>query len=417
MILRNASRFQNLFLVEARREVREGGSLDPVFLNGRGTLLLLVLGLFLIWLTGLVNSWTGPELSCSIFYLLPIGLAAWWGGFEAGILLALASTVAWHFAENASSPHLLLVVRIWNGVIRFGFFVITSSLLSRLRVALNREQSLARSDALTGVANGRTFYDLARVELCRFQRTGRPFTVVYLDLDDFKEVNDRLGHPAGDDLLRRVARALRNNTRVLDVPARLGGDEFAVLLPETDADDAASVLDKLRAALVRAAERGGISVTCSIGAATFRRPPRDVDDMIQSVDALMYAVKREGKNQVRHCVIDDRGETLGDVRAKRERRASVRHLCEQAVRLNVDGNAEERENLAVINDISTGGIGLRCDIDLPISSLVTLEFLDRSHSRSLLARVVRREQQGQGWLYGCELAQRMGEEELRDWFQ
>src|SRR6185312_6159583 len=105
---------------------------------------------------------------------------------------------------------------------------------------------LARIDALTGVANGRTFYDLARVELCRFQRTGRPFTVAYLDLDNFKQVNDRLGHPAGDDLLRRVAQVLRDNTRVLDVPARLGGDEFALLLPETDAEDALPVLSKLR---------------------------------------------------------------------------------------------------------------------------------------------------------------------------
>jgi diguanylate cyclase (GGDEF)-like protein len=405
-----------LFVLEAHRDVHERSAFDPVFLRGRGTIAVIVLGFFLIWLTGLINSWTGPELSCSIFYLLPIGLAAWWGGFEAGILLALASTVAWHFAEASNSSHVHAVVRIWNGVIRFGFFVITSSLLSRLRVALSREQALARSDALTGVANGRTFYDLARVELCRFQRTGRPFTVVYLDLDDFKKVNDRLGHPAGDDLLRRVARTLRENTRVLDVAARLGGDEFAILLPETDAEDAARVLDKLRTALLRTGEGGKIAITCSIGAATFRYPPRDVDDMIQSVDTLMYAVKREGKNQVRHCVIENSGRARELVPARRERRACVRHLCTQKVRLSTDAAEGEREHPAVIENISISGVGLRCELDLPMSSLLTLEILDNSRPRLLLARVIRREPQGRGWLYGCELSQRMGEEDLRDWF-
>src|SRR5437773_2624774 len=127
--------------------------------------------------------------------------------------------------------------------------LLVSQAVARLRLAHARERELARRDALTGAPNARAFYELAGAEIARARRYIHPFSVAYLDLDDFKLVNDRLGHLAGDAVLRSVARALGGVLRASDVVARLGGDEFAVLLPEAGAAPARLATDKLRQAL------------------------------------------------------------------------------------------------------------------------------------------------------------------------
>lgn len=401
----------------AQRLIHPSGperSVRPGVLERHPVLLVLLLGYPLLGLIGLLNYALGPQVSCSIFYLIPIALAAWYGGFAHGILLSLASTILWEMAEGREGPHLrVTLLLLWNGTLRFGFFAITSSLVSRLHTVLDREQALARTDALTGVANGRTFYDTARMELERCRRTRRAFTVAYLDLDNFKSVNDRLGHAAGDDLLRRVARALRDNTRVLDVIARLGGDEFALLLPETDVTGSSDLLARICAAVLAASSQG-VMVSCSIGAVTFRHPPSDVDALVQRIDALMYEAKRTGKNRVRH-VVTEGPQLESSLEEVRERRVAVRCLCQLPARLRLSGNEELGEWTAVIQDISTHGLGLRCDIDLPEGSLLALDLLDVPSPRSLLARVVRKDSQDRGWFYGCELAQMLRAEELHSW--
>jgi GGDEF domain-containing protein len=186
----------------------------------RSEIFVIFFGLLLVAATGCIDYWTGPELSVAPFYLVPIAIGAWCGGFSHGILLALAATAVWHLTDMADFPAAHIIVRIWNAVVRFGFFVIASSLLARLRSGLLREQTLARTDPLTGAANGRTFYEIALLELERFGRTQQPFTVVYLDLDNFKAVNDQLGHSTGDGLLRQVAETIAANTRANDIVAR-----------------------------------------------------------------------------------------------------------------------------------------------------------------------------------------------------
>ena len=111
---------------------------------------------------------------------------------------------------------------------------------------LRRERAISRTDGLTGLLNGRGFYEAAAVELARSSRYRHPLTLAYVDLDDFKEINDRLGHARGDAVLVAVAHALRRACRSTDLVGRLGGDEFVVLFPETDRDAAEAALVKLR---------------------------------------------------------------------------------------------------------------------------------------------------------------------------
>jgi diguanylate cyclase (GGDEF)-like protein len=391
------------------------GLLSSHFMGRGSGLLLMVGGFILISLTALLDYWIGPELSLAIFYLLPIAAGAWWGGFAHGILLSVTSVVAWHVVEAAQLPHVHFGVRLWNGVVRYCFFVITSSLLTRQRAAMRREQALARTDALTGAANGRTFYEVAQLELLRASRTGRPFTVAYFDVDNFKAVNDRLGHSAGDALLRRVAETIRRHIRASDLIARLGGDEFALLLPETASAGAKACLTKLREALLREVGEAEVPVTYSVGAATFVRPPEDVDAMVRRVDALMYGVKRGGKDRIQHEVVDEPTAGAPENPPSNERRAAVRTLCELPVRVVCDADAARRFDFATVRDLSAAGVVLELSHQIDWGTLLTVEPVGGGRARTLLARVVRSERTAGGWFHNCELAHRLSAEELWDW--
>jgi diguanylate cyclase (GGDEF)-like protein len=141
------------------------------------------------------------------------------------------------------------------------------------------------------------------MELERARRHGRPLTLAFIDADDFKYVNDALGHAEGDALLITVAQTLRGSTRAVDAVARLGGDEFALLLPETDGDTARTLLHRLRATLGEAMERHGWRVGFSVGAATFVEPPASADLLMARADELMYEAKKTAKGSMRLAVV------------------------------------------------------------------------------------------------------------------
>jgi diguanylate cyclase (GGDEF)-like protein/PAS domain S-box-containing protein len=167
-----------------------------------------------------------------------------------------------------------------------------------LQDALRREEEIARIDPLTQVANRRAFYELGEVELARAKRYERPLTFVCIDLDNFKRVNDTLGHTTGDAVLVTVAGALRRELRVTDSVARMGGDEFAVILPETDPHAARIVLDKLHSGLLETMGSNHWDVTFSIGAGSFLVPPSTLEEAMRIADDTMYSVKNQRKNGV-----------------------------------------------------------------------------------------------------------------------
>jgi diguanylate cyclase (GGDEF)-like protein len=180
--------------------------------------------------------------------------------------------------------------------VRLGFFLITALLLSALRERLVIESRMARTDGLTGLLNLRAFEAQLAHDLALNARTGSTLTVVYIDIDDFKSVNDRHGHQEGDRQLRHVAERIQRTIRRSDTAGRLGGDEFALILPGTDRPGAATILDKLSQAL-RNPGGDAASVSCSIGALTIGAGEPSADAVVGRADALMYEAKQAGKNR------------------------------------------------------------------------------------------------------------------------
>ena len=253
---------------------------------------------------------TGYEVSLSVFYLGPVALAAWYASRSLGLALAFASAVIWLVADfTAGHQYSQLWIPFWNALVRLGFFAVTAYLLAALRFHLALERRLARLDSLTGVLNGRAFEHEAGRLLALAERRGHPTTIAYLDLDDFKAVNDTLGHHGGDELLRGVSQALLSGVRRTDLVARLGGDEFALFLPETDLETARTVIGRLRARLAEVRQGDGRPVGMSVGVATFTAAPATLDAAIHAVDDLMYRVKREGKGGMTHQVIESGAQT------------------------------------------------------------------------------------------------------------
>ena len=162
-------------------------------------------------------------------------------------------------------------------------------------------ENAANSDPLTGLLNRRGFRDRFDTELVRARRTGAPISLLVLDIDHFKKINDRHGHDIGDAAIRHMAELLTGNTRRHDVVGRLGGEEFALLLPETSAHQAAMVAEKVRQLVADnplALDCGLVPLTVSIGAAQTSREANQFDPLFSLADRRLYAAKEAGRNRV-----------------------------------------------------------------------------------------------------------------------
>jgi diguanylate cyclase (GGDEF)-like protein len=253
---------------------------------------------------GLADYLSGYEIQISVVYLLPIFYATTRLGRPAGMVFGVAGAVVGVGTDLlAGEEYSTWLVPAVVFVLRAALFLVFVEVASALRHALGREKETARTDALTGVSNRRHFIELTGAALGFARRYRRPMTIAYLDLDSFKQVNDRFGHQAGDEVLRSVAHTVRARLRSTDVVGRLGGDEFAVCLPETGADAAALVLGKLREDCNAALPEEVRFTTVSIGMVTFAYPPATVDELLERTDVMLYAAKREGKNRLIHEVV------------------------------------------------------------------------------------------------------------------
>ena len=264
---------------------------------------VLAIGLVLIALIGILDVVTGYELSFSLFYLIPIGLIAWIAGRRMGIAAAVVGALVWLLADiQARQPVSQGLTVVWNALIRLGFFLVVTLLLAEVKNLLEREKILSRTDFVSGAVSAGQFHALLQLEIDRFVRYGHPFSVAYVDIDDFKALNDKFGHTQGDQILRSVVAELKGGLRKTDVVARLGGDEFAVLLPETDQKRSPLVISRIQQDLVTKMADRGWGATFSIGTVAFLVAPKTTDEAIKLADELMYSVKRSGKNGVKFSV-------------------------------------------------------------------------------------------------------------------
>lgn len=167
-----------------------------------------------------------------------------------------------------------------------------------LRRTLRATRMLALTDALTGLPNRPAFLFALAQAIARQRRDARPFTVLYLDLDGLKHVNDHDGHAAGDAVLSRAGAILRTSLRIEDTPARVGGDEFAAVLVGGDGSEAQIVAERVRHRIEETMREKGWPVTASIGSVTYVDPPRDENAALAVADLHMYAAKQSGRNRV-----------------------------------------------------------------------------------------------------------------------
>jgi diguanylate cyclase (GGDEF)-like protein len=259
-----------------------------------------VVGIALVGLIGLFDYLTGNEITLSLFYLLPIVLVTLAVNQNAGMFISFLSALTLQAAEIAAGQvYSSILIYILNTLIRALFYFFVVYLVAALHKSQTEERLAARTDFVTGAINARFFSELLQMEIDRIRRYPHPITVVYIDVDNFKLVNDLFGHQIGDEMLRYIAGELKSQLRKTDIVARVGGDEFILMLPSTRQQEAELVLAKIRSSLQEAMNRRNWPVTFSMGVVTCVAPPFSSQQLIQMADELMYEVKNTVKNDVR----------------------------------------------------------------------------------------------------------------------
>jgi len=266
--------------------------------NTGGVFWILVGGILLLGISYL-DYITGAHISLSIFYLIPILIFTIKLKGYSGVISAIAAAAIWILIDIwTNTQYTNIFLSLWNGLIRLGFFLFPVFLLR----SLEKEGTYARTDYLTGGMNSRIFRELLVNEIDRSARYHHALSIAFIDVDDFKSINDTFGHSFGDDVLRSIADTLKLSLRKTDVVARMGGDEFSILLPETGPQAAKMTLEHMNENLLKDMAEKKQPVTLSIGVLTITEFNLGVDEMLRIVDTAMYSVKNSGKNAIKYIV-------------------------------------------------------------------------------------------------------------------
>lgn len=248
--------------------------------------ILLILGIFAL------DFQTPVDVYLHVLYGFPLAYLTYrctssWMRWTGGGLAIFAQVVT--FGVQIPSSGALAV----DCIVVVGSTIFMVVLVNRLRLDHLALARMATTDVLTGLKNRRYFTEMLAVEIFRQLRYGGVFSLIAIDLDKFKQLNDTQGHEIGDRALVLLATTLLDNTRSSDVVARLGGDEFCVLLPRATANDAAAVASLLTDAIAKAMRGVGYDLTASVGAATFAEAPASTSAALKSADQAMYRVKQQ----------------------------------------------------------------------------------------------------------------------------
>ncbi len=266
----------------------------------------LVLGLAMIAGLTAFKLTVGHSVTVIDFLFIPVVGVGWFAtsrayGYAVAAVAAGTSVVLAMVAETHASA----VAAVASGLARFVFYLVVLGLLGMMRRERAGNRRAATTDHLTATANARGFSAILQAEVTRAQRTVGRLSLAYLDIDDFKIINDSLGHAEGDKVLREVSHILRAAVRSTDVVGRLGGDEFAVLLPDTDGITARQVMDRVVEQIARLRTSDGARLTSSVGLVTCATPPRSGQDLLEAADRLMYKAKNAGKDRLEQAEYAD----------------------------------------------------------------------------------------------------------------
>lgn len=252
----------------------------------------------ILFITYLDYKESGTYFSLDVLYCLPVIQAAQIGAIrtlrrsdtQISTIIGVLVAVAWSSAEAAviwpSFPISALAMNIFTRSITF-------TVLGRVVTKLWREREYSRKDTLTELANRLEFNERFEAEQFRSERSGIPYSLLYIDVDEFKKLNDEHGHHIGDKALKTVAHILRENSRSVDTAARIGGDEFVLLFTETDEYVCNILVKRIKDASEKIFKQEGWQIALSIGHATDTGKTRTTDDILHDADVNMYAIKKQ----------------------------------------------------------------------------------------------------------------------------
>ncbi len=213
------------------------------------------------------------------------------------VIVGITLALVWSATEVAISwPYFPIPVFVLNTFTRSVIFTV----IGRVLIKLWREREYARKDMLTELANRVELLERLEIEQRQSERSGRPYSVLFIDIDHFKTLNDTYGHQVGDAALKELASILRNSSRKVDVAARLGGDEFVLLLLDTDEQTCEVMIKRIEAAAKQAFEKHSWNITLSIGKSTKIGRTKEVDWVIRLADENMYEMKKIKKEMVQN---------------------------------------------------------------------------------------------------------------------
>jgi diguanylate cyclase (GGDEF)-like protein len=271
---------------------------DWIKRQNKATIYLIALGLF--FLDEYIDSLVGPQVNISFFHLIPIFLIVWNSGFWTGTAYSIFCTVVSGWVESIQDGHAFTGPLLFNACANLVFYISFSLVLDKLNKNLEVITRMAEKDGLTGLLNFNAFIQRAERALDAAILRKEPVTVAYFDVDNFKKINDSLGHREGDEVLRLIGKAPLALLGADDLYGRVGGDEFVILLPGLTPVLAGKKMRDIFDRLGKGLWDQGKQVTFSLGSVTFLPPPPNCKNAIHEADQLMYQAKRDGKNRYLH---------------------------------------------------------------------------------------------------------------------
>lgn len=271
-----------------------------------GSLLLFALLILFVLVIGYLHYLVGMAYEFYLLFLMPMLCVSWYFSRNAAYFIVIFILIVWGVGDAllmGGIPDKSSL--IFNSVVRLIVFLSAARLLMLLRTLFDRESKFAREDGLTGLLNRREFYELGERVLASANRQSIPVSIVFVDVDKFKEINDSFGHDTGDRLLTLVANTMKTSVRSTDVVGRVGGDEFALILPDLSGSSALTFVEKLQNALLDVMKAENWPATFSIGVASFHTSPKHLEAAVTKADSLMYCVKRNGRNKITQQIYTD----------------------------------------------------------------------------------------------------------------